>query len=170
MQKLLLAALTFTLAACGQTHPAGLAPTLTAQATPSTYSFDFTDPDAFVSACNREQLIGTTTFVGGGQVVTDGTGGTHVVYKYTMTGTYTGQTTNMTYTQSNIGRGTVNLPNSQFVSEKLQVNGKVTADDGSTILIRWRIAFIRDANGNLRVSRSNLDDDSNPPIAQCQQG
>ncbi|MFC4637826.1 hypothetical protein [Deinococcus hohokamensis] len=172
MRNVLLAALTFTLAACGQTElaPQSAAPAITAQATPSTYAFNFTEPDAFVSACNGEQLIGTTTFVGSGQEVTDGKGEIHVVYKYTMTGTYTGQTTGMTYTQSNIGRGIVRIPSSEFVSEKGLVNGQVTAEDGSTILIRWRVHFVRDAKGELRVSRINLDDDSNPPIAKCQHG
>ncbi|MFC4637712.1 hypothetical protein [Deinococcus hohokamensis] len=172
MRNVLIAALAFTMTACGQADLAAQlpAPTLTVQAAPSSYTFNFTEPDAFHSACNGELLIGTTTFVGSGQEMTDGAGGLHVVYKYSMTGTYTGQTTGMTYTQANIGHGVIRVPSSGVVSEKLLVNGKVTADDGSTILIRWRIAFLRDANGNLRVSRINLDDDSSPPIATCPQG
>jgi hypothetical protein len=148
-------ALTATLAACGQTPLT--APSQGAgmqrQSRPVTSITTVTAAFDFVSPCNGELVSGTSTSVVEERVVFDRSGGVHVRIRVDISSALTGQVTGMTYVESSRAQEHVNVPSSGAVSHVSVLNGTVTASDGSTIAITDRFAFIRDANGVVRVQR-----------------
>lgn len=151
---LLTAAALSLLSACSRVEPAAI---LTPQGVRTTTSFTASGPLDFVNPCNGELVVGTSTTTGEETVLTDGAGGIHTRTVFRTSGTYTGQTTGLTYTESGAGRSHVNRPSSGAVNEVVVLNGQFKASDGSTVVFRDRVVFVRDANGVVRVARFPSD-------------
>lgn len=149
-------ALTATLAACGQTplavpsHSSGMQ----RQSRPVTTIKTVTGEFDFVSPCNGELVSGISTSVVEERVILDRSGGVHVRIRVDISSALTGQVTGMTYVESSRVQEHVNVPSSGAVSHVWVLNGTVRASDGSTIAVTDRFAFIRDANGVVRVRRT----------------
>jgi len=142
----------------GHTELAAQPPTstLTAQGKPTTTTFTQNNFFGFLSPYTRERFRGTSTISGEVRIVTDGSGGTHEQVALTVTGTYT-SASGVTLTESSQGRFHFNRSSSGAVNAVSLLNGQMTGSDGTTILVKERVVFVRDANGVIRVDRSNLD-------------
>ncbi|MFC4637711.1 hypothetical protein [Deinococcus hohokamensis] len=146
------------LTACGGTDLASTpATTLTSQAAGTTTSFTSTGPLDFVSPCNGELVVGQFSTTGEQTVFMDPSGGLHVRIRFHSTGTYIGQTSGMTYTESSRGQEHVNVPSSGTVNDVVVANGEITASDGAIIMVRDRVVFVRDPHGVVHVARFPSD-------------
>ncbi|MFC4424830.1 hypothetical protein [Deinococcus navajonensis] len=156
MRNMLLAALTFALAACGQTDlaaPSGT-PTLTSQGGMVRTPVSRTQEFILESPCTGEMITGTTDVNGERWVSTDASGGLHIHESLSFTGTYQGDAGTV-FTESLRSRIVVNVSSSGRVSVTDLGTGHLTGSDGTKILDRGRFVLVIGADGEVIVERLN---------------